>query len=121
MSLYRRVFIKDHVLLAEMLALRLLGISYGDLTREYEVDKSSIKNWCHKFGVNPKSQTTLRFVIVRKAPNPPAKVYKYQYIFDENDTKNRGKTYLRYIVESRKRFIKSLYVNPPWYKSDVLR
>lgn len=114
MSLYRRLFLNNHLLLAEMLSMRMAGLPYRDLVNKYHADKSTIKNWCHKFDVKPKTQTTIRIIYVPINPNPPAKQYKYQYIFDENDTKNSGKPYVRYIVESRKRYIKSLYGNPEW-------
>ena len=111
MSEYRRVFMKDHQLLAEMLSRRLGGLPYQDLTREYGADKTSIRNWCRKFNIEPKTTTSVRIVVVRPLPNPPSKQYKYQRIFDENDTCVQGKSHKRYIVEARMNYIKSLYAH----------
>lgn len=91
-----------------MLSLRLSGLPYKDLANHYKADKSSIKVWCRRFEIVPKSTTSVRFVAVF-TPNPPIKQYKYQASFDDNDTTNQGKSYLRYLVESRRNYIRSLY------------
>lgn len=102
-----RPFLGKPELITQMLLLRLEGWSEYALARKYEVDKSTVENWCDKFDIVPVfgGRTPVRQVTVIKIEvrNPQHKQYKYQHLFDEENEINEGRDYLSYRVQGRKR------------------
>lgn len=117
---YQRVFQKNlknnPELLAGMLSLRLGGWKYRRLAEVYRVDKSTIRHWCDKYGIQPqipeakigleqREEVKLTLVelvrVVKKLP--VSQVHKYQALFDEEDNVNPGKSYAEYVAEAKKR------------------
>lgn len=106
---YQKIFQNNPQMLAEMLALRLGGQSYRYLVAQYHIDRTSIRHWCVKFQVQP----ILPEVRLVHNFNPQPKVSvpqkvqvdtsKYASILEEENTRNQGKSYKEYLMESQQR------------------
>ncbi len=113
--------------LAEMLALRMAGWKERPLARLYKVDKTTIRYWVTKFDIKPKlpeiraTEEIRATVIISIEPiHRNEKEYKYQYLLDEEENVNPGKTYKQYVEAHKLRDPKFQFKKNPFAVSPDL-
>ncbi len=85
------------------LEMRLLGWSYSAIGRHFHKDHTTILYHCVKFGIVPFKKPPVMPVIEFETPvSNPEKVYKYQYLFDQDGPINPGKPYKQYLEDAKK-------------------